>query len=130
MAKALDKSLLPRKLRELTILTVGATWKSQFEWYVHARTAKKEGLSDDVIEAIRTERLPAFKDDAQRIVYEYSMELQKNHQVSDETYNAARNLLGSKALVELTVLIGHYTNVSMTLNAHEGPLPDGVPPQF
>ena len=29
-------------------------------------------------------------------------------------------------VVELTAVVGYYTMVSMTLNAHEIPLPDGV----
>ena len=31
-------------------------------------------------------------------------------------------------MVELTALIGYYTMVAMTLNAHEIPLPDGAKP--
>jgi hypothetical protein len=34
--------------------------------------------------------------------------------------------LGIAGVVELTALIGYYTMVSMTLNAHEIPLPDGA----
>jgi 4-carboxymuconolactone decarboxylase len=33
-------------------------------------------------------------------------------------------------VVELTALIGYYTMVAMTLNAHEFPLPEGVEPPF
>ena len=33
-------------------------------------------------------------------------------------------------MVELTALVGYYTMVAMTLNAHEVPLPDGVAPAF
>jgi 4-carboxymuconolactone decarboxylase len=33
-------------------------------------------------------------------------------------------------VVELTALIGYYTMVAMTLNAHEFPLPAGVKPPF
>jgi 4-carboxymuconolactone decarboxylase len=33
-------------------------------------------------------------------------------------------------VVELTALIGYYTMVAMTLNAHEFPLPAGVEPPF
>ena len=36
----------------------------------------------------------------------------------------------SARLVELTALVGYYTMVAMTLNAHEIPLPEGVPPAF
>ena len=32
--------------------------------------------------------------------------------------------------MELTALVGYYTMVAMTLNAHEIPLPEGVQPAF
>ena len=38
--------------------------------------------------------------------------------------------LGERRLVELTALVGYYTMVAMTLNAHEIPLPEGVAPAF
>ena len=37
---------------------------------------------------------------------------------------------GERTLVELTALVGYYTMVAMTLNAHEIPLPEGVAPAF
>ena len=37
---------------------------------------------------------------------------------------------GAVGVVELTALIGYYTMVAMTLNAHEIPLPDGATPVF
>jgi 4-carboxymuconolactone decarboxylase len=35
---------------------------------------------------------------------------------------------GERGVVELTGVIGYYTMVSMTLNVHEIPLPDGASP--
>jgi 4-carboxymuconolactone decarboxylase len=130
LAKALAKSEVPRRLRELVIITVGATWKADFEWYIHSQEARRYGLSPQLVEEIRLGREPRFDKEDERILYAYSMELQRSHRVSDQTYDAARKLFGDRALAELTVLIGHYTMVSMTLNAHEAPLPAGVPPQF
>jgi 4-carboxymuconolactone decarboxylase len=39
-----------------------------------------------------------------------------------------RDRWGAVGVVELTTLIGYYTLVSMTLNAHHIPLPDGAAP--
>jgi 4-carboxymuconolactone decarboxylase len=50
--------------------------------------------------------------------------------VSDATYAEALQRLGERRLVELTALVGYYTMVAMTLNAHEIPLPEGVQPAF
>jgi 4-carboxymuconolactone decarboxylase len=130
LSAALAKSALPRNLRELAILTVAVTWRSEFEWYVHSPAAVRFGIDPSIVEAMRKGQEPAFTADDQRIVYRYATELQRTHQVSDDAYAAAWKLLGTKTLVDLTVLIGHYTSVSMTLNAHKVPIPDGVPRAF
>ena len=50
--------------------------------------------------------------------------------VTDATYAKTLARFGERAVVELTALVGYYTMVAMTLNAHEIPLPDGVTPAF
>jgi 4-carboxymuconolactone decarboxylase len=130
MQKALDRSALPPVLRELAIITVAAYWQSEFEWFVHAAGARKFGISPDVIEAIRRRQIPHFESQDQRIVFDYTRELIDDHEVSDPTYQAAWKLLGTRSLVDLTVLLGHYTAVSMTLNAHHVPIPANVMPAF
>ena len=45
-------------------------------------------------------------------------------------FGSALAQLGTRAIVELTALIGYYTMVAMTLNCHEIPLPEGVEPAF
>jgi len=52
-------------------------------------------------------------------------ELYRTRRVSSPTYDRLAQILGSKCLVALTVLVGHYNNVAMTLNAHEVSLPAG-----
>ena len=130
MQNALSKSSLPRKLREVAILVVGSHWKSEFEWYAHAEEARRYGVSPEAVEAIRVGKQPKFGTSEEEIVYRYAHELVTTHQVSDSAYDAAWKLLGTRTLVDLTVLLGHYTSVSMTLNAHRVPLPNGVAPMF
>ena len=57
-------------------------------------------------------------------------ELNRFKSVSDATYADALARFGERRLVELTALVGYYTMVAMTLNAHEIPLPEGVAPAF
>jgi 4-carboxymuconolactone decarboxylase len=117
---------LPPRLNELAIIVTGRRWSSQIEWWVHARAAAAAGLPDDVIEAIRTGEAPAFADVDDAAIYEYARQLQLNGQVDEATYTAVVKRWGARGAVELTGVIGYYTMVSMTLNAHEIPLPDGV----
>ncbi len=52
--------------------------------------------------------------------------MQELGQVSEDTYAQVWRDLGVAGVVELTAVIGYYTMVSMTLNAHEIPVPEGA----
>ena len=117
---------LPRRLNELAIVVTGRRWTSQIEWWVHARAAAAAGLPEAAIEAIRLGEPPEFDDPDDALVYEFARQLQQTGRVPLEIYRAAEARWGAAGVVELTAVIGYYTMVSMTLNAHEIPLPEGV----
>jgi 4-carboxymuconolactone decarboxylase len=123
-AHARFRSLLPPPLSELAILVTAATWRSDFEWYAHARLAREAGIADDVIEAIRQGEKPSLADPKARAVYALTRELHRTRAVSDATYATAEAALGRAALVDLVGIIGYYTLVSMTLNTFRVPTPD------
>jgi len=114
---------LPPQLSELAIIMTGRYWNCQLEWVVHARIAAGAGLSRDIIEAIRLARPPALRDQRQRAVYEFTRELLARGQVADGVYAELQQHLDTTGLVELTALVGYYSMVAMTLNAHRVPLP-------
>jgi 4-carboxymuconolactone decarboxylase len=116
---------LPRRLSELAICVTGRRWSSQVEWWVHARAAEQAGLAPAILEAIRDGRSPVFADAEEALVYDFSRALQLEGRVPDAIYEAALVAFGVKGVVELTALVGYYTMVSMTLNAHGVPLPEG-----
>lgn len=116
---------LPKRLSELAIAITGRRWSSQVEWWVHARVAAENGIAPAILDAIREGRPPAFTAADEAAVYDFVCELQLNGQVSEPTYRTALVAFGVKGVVELTALVGYYTMVSMTLNAHGVPLPDG-----
>ncbi|HEY8611750.1 MAG TPA: carboxymuconolactone decarboxylase family protein [Roseomonas sp.] len=117
---------LPKRLNELAIVVTGRRWSSQVEWWVHARAAAEAGIPQAAIDAIRRGDPPAFDQTDDALVYEFARHLQLSGQVPPPIYDAARDRWGARGVVELTAVIGYYTMVSMTLNAHEIPLPDGV----
>lgn len=117
---------LPPRLNELAIIVTGRRWSSQIEWWVHARAAAAAGLPDAVIEAIRIGEAPQFDDADDAAIYEYTRQLQLHGRVDEAAYHAVERRWGARGVVELTGVIGYYTMVSMTLNAHEIPLPEGV----
>ncbi len=117
---------IPPRLSELVILVTARRWNSQIEWYIHAEAARKAGLPESIIETIRQGRSPEFESVDETAIYEYAREIQVSGQVSEPIYEKVLARLGIVGVVELTAIIGYYTMVSMTLNAHEIPLPEGA----
>lgn len=124
-----DTSLSPRQ-SELAILVTGRACQSPFEWYAHRLEAEKAGIEAAVIEALLAQTWPEGLSDDDAAVVRYAIELNRFKSVSDATYADALARLGERTLVELTALVGYYTMVAMTLNAHEIPLPEGAAPAF
>ena len=122
-------SLTPR-LSELAILVTGRACQSPFEWYAHRIEAEKAGIEAPIIEALLAQRWPEGLAGDDALVVRYALELNQHDSVSDATYADALARFGERTLVELTALVGYYTMVAMTLNAHEIPLPEGVEPAF
>jgi 4-carboxymuconolactone decarboxylase len=122
-----DTSLKPR-LSELAILVVAKRWQTQYEWAVHTAEARKAGVNESVIEAIRTGAAPFFTDHVDRVVFEFSSAVVAEGRVSDEQYRTTLADLGERALVELVTLLGYYTMVAFTLNVFEIPAPGGARP--
>lgn len=121
---------LPRDLNELAILVTARHWNSELEWTIHAAAAREAGLDGSVIEAIRISKIPEFTREEEREVYEFSRELLENGKVGDAAYAALLDRWGALGTVELTALVGYYSMVAMTLNAHAIPLPDHIPAEL
>jgi 4-carboxymuconolactone decarboxylase len=121
---------IERRLSEVAIITVGARWKAEFEWWAHARMAREHGVPGEVVDAIGRGEDPPFLAPDERVVYTVARELTETGQLGDGAFNAAQELLGDAGVVELVALCGYYTTVSFVLNAFGVPLPPGAPAQW
>ncbi|MDP7429441.1 MAG: carboxymuconolactone decarboxylase family protein, partial [Alphaproteobacteria bacterium] len=121
-------SSLPPRLYEIAVLVVAAHWRTQFEWWAHARLARKGGVALATIEAIKGGEAPPDLAADEQMVYDVAIALVHNRRLGEPLYQRAVELLGTKALIELVGTMGYYTLVSMTLNAFEVELPEGEEP--
>jgi 4-carboxymuconolactone decarboxylase len=121
---------IERRLLEVAIITVGAHWKAEFEWWAHARLAREHGVPEKVVAAIGRGGDPPFESEDERAIYTTVRQLVATGRVDDVAYLAARDLLGDEGLVELVALCGYYTLVSFVLNAFAVPLPPDVSPTW
>jgi 4-carboxymuconolactone decarboxylase len=118
------ESSVDRRLLEMAIITVGARWRSEFEWWAHSRMALHHGVSQAAVDAIARGEQPSLPDD-ERVVHAVARQLVGDGHVDQATFDAARELLGDRGVVEIITLCGYYTLVSFTLNALDVALPPG-----
>ena len=123
-------SSLPLRLNEMAILVTGRLWRSQVEWYAHAPLAIKAGLSPEIVADLKAQKRPASMKADEAAVYDFVMELSTKHQVSDETFARARQILGEQQVVDLTAVTGTYVTVAMLLAIAEESVPAGKEPPF
>ncbi|WP_067464393.1 carboxymuconolactone decarboxylase family protein [Actinomadura macra] len=122
MAGRLTAGELPVRLRELAILVTARFWGADFIWYAHEDPALAAGLTTRTLDLIR-EGAPVDGTDAERAVAAVVTELLSRHRVEDHTHARIVELIGARCLVELTVLVSHYTGVAFLLAVHAAPLP-------
>lgn len=121
---------LGRKLSELAIIVTARGLRCQYEWFAHAKIAAEAGLAPASIEAIRTDKDPALTDPKERLVYAFARELVNDRRVCDATYDAVTKTFGTRGAVELAGMVGYYSMIAMTLNAHDINPPAGTPLPF
>ena len=120
------ENAIPQNILELAICATARAMDCAYVWNAHAPAARRAGVSDAVIDALREKRpLPAMSSQEQAIV-NYCQEFYTTHQVAGDTFQTALDQFGTQQLVELTTLMGHYAQTSFILNAFEVQLPDGA----
>jgi 4-carboxymuconolactone decarboxylase len=121
---------VPLRLNEFAILIVGREWRSQVEWFAHAPIAIKAGLSPRIVAELKTKQRPSDMPPEEAAVYDFVTELIRKHEVSDATFERAKQLLGEQQLVDLTAVAGTYVTIAMLLAMAEEGVPSGEEPPF
>ncbi len=121
---------VPLRLNEFAILITGRLWRSQVEWFAHAPLAIKAGLSPQIVADLKANKRPDNMPPEEAAVYDFVMELSTKHEVADETFNRAKQLLGEQQVVDLTAVAGTYVTVAMILAIAEAGVPPGKEPPF
>ena len=112
------ESPLDARVKNLAALTTAREFDCQYVWGAQSGAARRQGIPDSTIDAIRAKTsagIPA--DDAQ--VVDFTQKLIRDHRLDDATYEAMRKRLGEALLIELTCTIGYYSMAAMSLNTAE-----------
>jgi 4-carboxymuconolactone decarboxylase len=117
------RSALPKRIGELAILVVCREWTQQVEWQIHYPLALQAGVPRDVADAIADGRRPDKLSPDEQAAYDLSVEILRNHRVSDETYRRAVAAFGEQGVVDLLGLNGYYALLAVVMNAARTPPP-------
>jgi len=117
---------LSDQAREVVILTVAAFWGAEHEWSRHVEIARTAGVPEAAFLAIRDGRSFGFDVPETHVSYEAAREIVHSHDLSDEVFVRAHEVLGEKRLAEVTVLAGYYSLLSMQLRVFRVGVPDSA----
>jgi len=101
-------SKLDAQLRELAVLRVGHLSGCAYEVYQHEPFARKVGLSDDRIRAIKGGLPNPIFTAAQAAVIAFTDDIVKNIRASDATLAGVRAIMDDTRLMDLMMVIGWY----------------------
>jgi 4-carboxymuconolactone decarboxylase len=118
---------LEKRLSELAIIIMGRTWNAEFEWWAHKPIALQAGVSEAVVEAIRTNATPVFVKEDEAVVYDFLTTLHAQRGIPDALYARAVATLGEDSVVDLVGIAGYYTLISMTLKVFDVMPPADAP---
>jgi 4-carboxymuconolactone decarboxylase len=125
-----ERTTLERRLVELAIIVTARFYRSNVEWMAHARMAREQGVADDVIGAVFEQRRPEQAPADELLTYDVCRSLHETHELPPDLYKQAVAVLGERGLMEMIMTIGFYAFVSMTLNAFDVGVGEGVEPPF
>jgi 4-carboxymuconolactone decarboxylase len=113
---------IPEKLKELSILIAGRYWTAQFEWLAHRNAGIRAGLSEATVHAIAEGARPTAMPPDEEAVYNFCTEFFKTKQISDATFQALKDKIGERGIVEVIGSAGEYEMVSLFMNVDRYPL--------
>ena len=112
-------------LGEVAIIATAREKDCPYVWAAHAPLARRAGVSDAVIAAVRDRGDLTGLPSAERDIVDYVRQLLRNNGVAQPLFDRLRDRHEVPWLVEHTGLIGHYGTVTGILNAFEmAPAPD------
>ena len=114
--------LLPR------VLAAARAWGASYAWVAHEKPAIKAGLAPEIIEALRQQRKPEFKNGDERVIYDALTELLETRSLSQPGYDRLIKEFGVDLTIEIVSVAGFYGMIATVLKGFDVPTPNGEKP--
>src|SRR6266851_1945889 len=93
--------------------------------YAHETFAKDSGMPPEMIDAVISGLPASFANEREQVIYEMATALANSRWISKGLYDRAVKALGHIGITDVTVLMGFYTAVSLTVGFYDVPAPQG-----
>jgi 4-carboxymuconolactone decarboxylase len=117
-------SLSPRE-RELAVCIITSKWHTPYTIYAHETFAKNSGMPPEMIDAVISGLPASFTNEREQVIYEMATALANSRWISQGLFDRAVKVLGHTGITDVTVLMGFYTAVSLTVGFYDVPAPQG-----
>jgi 4-carboxymuconolactone decarboxylase len=112
-----NQTLVPADLRELMILRVAVLNQAVFEFDAHVPHARKAGVDEVRLLAVREDSVSDVFSPLERLVLELTDAMTRNVQVPDALMQRVRSQFDARVTVEVVATIAAYNMVSRFLEA-------------
>ncbi len=116
-----DSSLSKGEI-EIVTNVINGHWRTAYSNYEHEKIGVLlGGLQQAKVEALIAGLPTSFDDPRQQIVYELASTLVRSRVVTVGLFDRAKKTIGEEGIVDVTMLMGWFTGVSLTLAAFDVP---------
>jgi 4-carboxymuconolactone decarboxylase len=116
------QSSLTKAEIEIVTSIINGRWLAAYANYEHEIIGEKMGgLPPEKVEALIAGLPTSFDDPRQQVIYELATTLSQPRVVPNGLFRRAKALIGEKGIVDVTMLMGWFTGVCMTLMAFDVP---------
>jgi 4-carboxymuconolactone decarboxylase len=101
--------------RELVTLATGRALGCSFVWESHLGPAAEAGVASETVGLLQGN--PSSLGVRERVLVSFVDELCRTGTVTDGTFDEARELLGTRGIVEVALTVGYYTMLGHVMGA-------------
>ncbi len=125
VSNCLAQGGVSKRERQISILAIIRFWGAEYPWSVQARAALAMGISQEIVDTINNGGTPNLPDAREKMAYDVTLELLKQHKLGESSYAAACKLYNEKELVSLISTVGQFSMTCLTTIAYDcTPSPD------
>jgi alkylhydroperoxidase family enzyme len=114
--------------RELLILRTAFLCESSYEWGQHVRISLAGGIPREDIDRVLEGPDAAGWSPHEAALLRAADELRRDSRISDETWAALSETCDPEQLIEVAMVVGHYTMLAGALNSFGVELDEGLEP--